>query len=100
MPDSEQKTDILPQRLCSEIQLFDLCDLDSCHHKNGRFCTNPDVLERFEKIADEEIKAPQRYLSEEIDGEEEDEDGVYDDEDELDMNELEPGEDDGWEDDE
>ena len=30
------------KRLCSEIQLFDLCDLEYCKHKVERFCENPE----------------------------------------------------------
>ena len=41
-------------RLCSEIQLFDLCELDSCRHKNGRFCTNEELLAKFEAIKEED----------------------------------------------
>jgi hypothetical protein len=58
------------QRLCSEIQLFDLCDLDTCCQKDGRFCTNPEVLERFEAIKEEDERAPEQYLSEELDEDE------------------------------
>lgn len=65
------------QRLCSEIQLFDLCDLDYCSHKEGRFCTNPKALEKFEAIKEEDDRS-QQYLAEEFDEEEESEDG-YDD---------------------
>lgn len=95
MTDSEPKPVILPQRLCSEIRLFDLCDLDSCNHKNGRFCMDPALLGRFEKIAEDEIRAPERYISDEIDDSEAG-DG-YDDE-EFAMENFEGGEDDGWED--
>jgi len=42
------------QRLCSEIQLFDLCDRDACDFKVGRFCTNPDLLDRFERISEDD----------------------------------------------
>lgn len=63
-----------PQRLCSEIQLFDLCDLDTCCQKDGRYCTNPEVLERFEAIKEEDERSPQQYLGEEFDEEEEGED--------------------------
>ncbi|GFO69341.1 hypothetical protein GMLC_29200 [Geomonas limicola] len=63
-----------PQRLCSEIQLFDLCDLDTCCQKDGRYCTNPEVLERFEAIKEEDERSPQQYLGEEFDDEEEGED--------------------------
>jgi hypothetical protein len=38
----------LPQRLCSEIQLFDLCELEQCNFKEGRFCTDPELLAKFE----------------------------------------------------
>ena len=41
-------------RLCSEIQLFDLCDLESCTDKSGRFCTNQDLLSRFERISEDD----------------------------------------------
>ena len=44
----------LKNRLCSEIQLFDLCDLDACRFKKGRFCTNVDLKEQFEKISEED----------------------------------------------
>jgi len=63
-------------RLCSEIQLFDLCDLEVCRFKNGRFCTNADLIERFEKISeDDDLGSTLLYIEEETD----DEDG-YDDE--------------------
>lgn len=55
------------QRLCSEIQLFDLCDLETCRHKNGRYCTNPEALAKFEAIAEEDERAPQQYLAEDYD---------------------------------
>ena len=42
------------QRLCSEIQLFDLCDLDGCHLRKGRFCSNEDLLKKFESIKEED----------------------------------------------
>jgi hypothetical protein len=61
---TEQRT----QRLCSEIQLFDLCDLENCRQKNGRYCTNPEALERFEAIKEED---PEQYLAEELDEDEE-----------------------------
>lgn len=60
------------KRLCSEIQLFDLCDLDTCTCKEGRFCTNPGILERFEAIKEEDDR-PQ-YLADELDEDEEGED--------------------------
>ena len=103
MTDSEPKTGVLPQRLCSEIQLFDLCDLDSCGRKNGRFCADPHLLDRFEKIAENELRPPERYLSEEDDDAESDDGDGYDDEgedEEFGMENLESGEDSGWEDEE
>ena len=40
---SEKETEAkeVPRRLCSEIQLFDLCELEKCHFKDERFCTDP-----------------------------------------------------------
>lgn len=64
------------QRLCSEIQLFDLCDLDYCSHKEGRFCTSPDALQKFEAIKEEE---EQQYLAEGFDEEDESDEYGYDD---------------------
>ncbi|TWJ19610.1 hypothetical protein [Geobacter argillaceus] len=55
------------QRLCSEIQLFDLCELDVCGHKDGRYCTKGDLIARFEAIADEEERSPDQFLAEELD---------------------------------
>jgi hypothetical protein len=55
------------RRLCSEIQLFDLCDLDSCNYKVNRFCTNTLRLSEFEQIAEDDISCPtEKYLSEEL----------------------------------
>lgn len=93
MDDSKLIPGSPPQRLCSEIQLFDLCDLTSCRFKSGRFCGCPDLLERFEKIADEEQRQPERYIDEELEeGSEEDEDGYsdYDLEEEGDWEDEEP----------
>ncbi len=42
------------QRLCSEIQLFDLCNLESCSFKDGKFCADPFILEKFEALINEE----------------------------------------------
>lgn len=105
MTDSEPKTGVPPQRLCSEIQLFDLCDLDSCGHKNGRFCADPHLLGRFEKIAENELRPPERYLSEGVDDLGADDGDGYDDQcededEEFGMENLESGEDSGWEDEE
>ena len=43
-----------PKRLCTEIQLFDICSKNSCKYKDGRYCTEGDILARFEAISDEE----------------------------------------------
>jgi hypothetical protein len=68
-----------PQRLCSEIQLFDLCDKADCVFRKGRFCTDPTVLARFEAISDDEDEnSTEQYLSDEMD--EMDEDGLEYDE--------------------
>lgn len=57
-----------PQRLCNEIQLFDLCSLGSCGQRQGEFCSNAELLSRFEQIADEELSCPsEQYLGGEID---------------------------------
>jgi hypothetical protein len=89
-PDVEE----LPRRLCSEIQLFDLCELTNCSFKDGRYCTHADLLVRFEALAEPDDRPAQRYDDEEDDEElasypdERDEDdddySVFDDEDELD----------------
>jgi hypothetical protein len=57
-----------PQRLCTEIQLFDLCSRDVCGHKDGRYCTKGDILARFEAIRDEEDeRSPEQFMAEELD---------------------------------
>jgi hypothetical protein len=67
-------------RLCNEIQLFDLCELEKCGYKQGLFCTSRDLLNRFESIADEDERpAAEGFISEEReDGEEPDDDGFDD----------------------
>lgn len=69
------------QRLCNEIQLFDLCELERCGHKQGLYCTSPDLLRRFEAIAEEEDRLPtaSRYVSEEDEDEFGSDDDGYDD---------------------
>ena len=63
---AEQST----RRLCSEIQLFDLCELEVCCHKDSRYCTNSEILERFEAIKEEDERSPEQYLVEDLDEEE------------------------------
>jgi hypothetical protein len=55
------------QRLCSEIQLFDLCDLDSCRFKQSRFCTNDELLAKFEAIKEDDEQNTLLYDEEEED---------------------------------
>jgi hypothetical protein len=73
-----EKADI-PQRLCSEIQLFDLCEKNTCNFKKGRFCTDPEILAKFEAISeDEDSDASEHFYADEE--EEMDEDNLsYDD---------------------
>jgi len=67
-------------RLCNEIQLFDLCDLVKCSHKQGKFCTSRELLDRFEAIAEEDDRPASRgYISEEGDDAFESDDDEYDD---------------------
>jgi hypothetical protein len=62
-----------PQRLCSEIQLFDLCERADCVFKRGRYCTDDGMLSRFEAICDDEDESSmEQYLVDEVDEMEED----------------------------
>lgn len=88
-PDVEE----LPRRLCSEIQLFDLCDLARCSFKDGRYCTHADLLARFEAVAEPEDRPAQQPDDQDdeedepfpVEREEDDDDySVFDEEDELD----------------
>jgi len=54
-----------PQRLCSEIQLFDLCSDETCSKKTGRYCTDEDLLNKFEAISNEEDFSSEQYLDDE-----------------------------------
>lgn len=67
------------KRLCSEIQLFDLCDLDTCGHRDGRYCTKKEILARFEAIADEDHRSPEQFVADEMDEVEGGDDLGYDD---------------------
>ena len=67
------------ERLCSEIQLFDLCDKDVCSHKDGRYCTKGDILARFEAVLDkEDERSPEQFMADELDDVEGAEDLGYD----------------------
>ena len=52
--DTEEKPATPVKRLCNEIQLFDLCELERCGHKKGLYCTSDELLNRFEAIAEED----------------------------------------------
>jgi hypothetical protein len=80
------------RRLCSEIQLFDLCDRETCGSREGRFCTDQDLLDRFERISEDDRRPVERYPAEEPD---EDAEGEYDDA--FGVDDLDD-EGDGWED--
>jgi hypothetical protein len=56
-----------PKRLCNEIQLFDLCELDVCSHKDGRYCTKGDILAKFEQIKEEDDRSPEQFMADELD---------------------------------
>lgn len=74
------------QRLCNEIQLFDLCDLEVCSFKAGKFCNNAGLISAFERISDEEVVRPEVFMSDELEDGEDVGDEEYDegfDEDEF-----------------
>ena len=97
--DKEEELQELPRRLCSEIQLFDLCELEKCHFKDDRFCTDPEMLARFESAAEPEDR-PAWHLGKD---EDQDEDELFaseefEDDDESDGfdDEGDSGQDDAW----
>ncbi len=68
-----------PRRLCSEIQLFDICARDVCAHKDGRYCTKGDILAKFEAIREtEDERSPEQFMAEELDDVEGADDMGYD----------------------
>jgi hypothetical protein len=67
------------QRLCNEIQLFDLCDLEKCSFKKERFCTNVDLLTAFEEISDSEVPRPGILMTEELEDDDDAVDERFDD---------------------
>lgn len=77
----------LPRRLCSEIRLFDLCELERCTFKDDRYCTDPDMLTRFEAEAEPEDRPVWHFEKDADDGEDED-DGLYSEEHEEDEDEY------------
>ncbi len=97
--DKDEKLQELPRRLCSEIQLFDLCELEKCHFKDDRFCTDPEMLARFEAAAEPEER-PAWHL---VEDEDQDEDELFaseefEDDDKPDGfdDEGDSGQDDAW----
>jgi len=63
----DQSRPVTPvDRLCSEIQLFDLCDLDSCGQRKERFCTNELLLQKFEAIKEEDDRQTLLYDEDEL----------------------------------
>ena len=99
------ETDTKPQlRLCSEIKLFDLCELEKCRFKSDRFCTDPEMLARFEAVAEPEAPSVKQFDDDDEDEEigspveelEEDDDeySVFDDEDRSEESIDEEGDDD------
>jgi len=79
LPESSKPAD----RLCSEIHLFDLCDLDTCGHKRARFCTNEELLAKFESIKEEDDRPANIYDEDELEGDDDlepDESEYYGDE--------------------
>jgi hypothetical protein len=68
-----------PRRLCSEIQLFDLCTKEKCNKKDGRFCLDEIMLAKFENISQEDDFPVEQYLAEDggEDGDEESDDEVF-----------------------
>ena len=90
MEKKEQKS----PRLCSEIQLFDICEKENCGHREGRYCSDPQTLSRFEAILAEDDPSPEQFLLDEQDELDEGDDAYdsayadeYDDE-EPDLDEL------------
>ncbi len=81
------------QRLCTEIQLFDLCEQTQCNYKVGRFCTKPELLTRFEHIADEDEGSKVRNVYDGFDENEDDDMMGFDEDDDASFQDE-----DGWED--
>lgn len=55
------------KRLCTEIQLFDLCERDVCSHRDGRYCTKGELLAKFEAISEEDDRSPEQFMADELD---------------------------------
>ncbi len=84
-------------RFCNEIQLFDLCELETCRHKQGLYCTSKELLDRFESIAEEDERpAVSGYICEEDDDAFATDDDEYDDS----YDDVQFGDEEGYEEDE
>lgn len=67
------------KRLCSEIQLFDLCEKESCASRDGRFCTDAALLARFEALSEPDDRPHSQYLDDALEDVEEGDELGYDD---------------------
>ncbi len=67
MPEKPDTLTAAARRLCSEIQLFDLCDLERCDFRTDRFCSNKELTDKFESIKEEE-DSPTIYDEDELEG--------------------------------
>jgi hypothetical protein len=83
---TDTEADELPLRLCSEIQLFDLCDLERCAFKDGRYCTHADLLARFEALAEPDDR-PAGAARQVVDDDDDEEAGFVDEQEEDDDDE-------------
>jgi hypothetical protein len=67
-------------RLCSEIQLFELCDLDKCDYKKERFCKNEQLLKEFEAIKEEDDRQVLLYDDDDLEDDDESDFNGFDEE--------------------
>jgi len=75
----QKKSTVADQRLCSEIQLFDLCDIEGCHLRRGRFCSNEELISKFESIKEEDDTPDLVYAEDDYENEGESDFEEYDD---------------------
>jgi hypothetical protein len=68
-----------PKRLCSEIQLFDLCSRNTCKYRDGRYCGDSEILAKFEAISEEDETDRNQYLADEENDSEDFDYDEYDD---------------------
>ncbi len=68
-----------PKRLCTEIQLFDLCSKEKCKSKDGRYCVDSELLAKFEAISEEDEKELNQFIADEDDDFESSDFDEYDD---------------------